>query len=78
MSDSTPSFLDPAVAHDPYAFYAHLRHEAPVGPVGLMDLWGVARYDEVVRVLRDPDTFSSVVGLRRLAGGRQRARVSSC
>ena len=68
MSGSTPSFLDPAVANDPYPFYAHLRHEAPVAPLGLMDLWGVARYDDVVRVLRDPDTFSSVVGLRRLAG----------
>ncbi len=67
---STPalSLLDPAVTNDPYPFYAHLRRETPVAPLGLMDLWGVARYDDVVRVLRDPETFSSVVGIRRLTG----------
>ena len=51
MSGSTPSFLDPAVANDPYPFYAHLRHEAPVAPLGLMDLWGVFRYEDFVRML---------------------------
>jgi cytochrome P450 len=64
----TPTLLDPAVANDPYPFYAYLRREAPVAPLGLMDLWGIARHEDVVRVLRDPETFSSVVGERRLAG----------
>jgi cytochrome P450 len=68
VSNPPLSLLDPAVGNDPYPFYAHLRREAPVGPLGVMDLWGVARYDDVVRVLRDPATFSSVVGMRRLAG----------
>jgi cytochrome P450 len=68
MSTPTFSLLDPAVANDPYPFYAHLRRDAPVAPLGVMDLWGVARYDDVVRVLRDPETFSSVVGTRRIAG----------
>jgi len=68
MSSPTFSLLDPAVADDPYPFYAHLRREEPVAPLGVMDLWGVGRYDDVVRVLRDPETFSSVVGTRRLAG----------
>ena len=68
MSTPTFSLLDPTVANDPYPFYAHLRRDAPVAPLGVMDLWGVARYDDVVRVLRDPETFSSVVGTRRIAG----------
>ncbi len=66
-----PSFLDPAVASDPYPFYAYLRREAPVAPLGVMDLWGVARHADVVRVLRDPETFSSQVGERRLSGAER-------
>lgn len=62
------SFLDLAVANDPYPFYAHLRRDAPVAPLGAMDLWGVARYDDVVRILRDPETFSSVIGGRPKPG----------
>ena len=62
------SLFDPAVANDPYPFYALLRREAPVAPLGVMGLWGVARHEDVVRVLRDPETFSSVVGARQLAG----------
>jgi cytochrome P450 len=62
------SFFDPRVASDPYPYYAYLRREAPVAPLGAMGLWGVARHEDVVRVLRDPETFSSVVGERRLAG----------
>ncbi len=64
---ATPSFtlLDPAVANDPYPFYAQMRRHAPVTPLGVMGLWAVTRYDDVVRVLRDPETFSSVVGQRK-------------
>lgn len=60
-----PSLLDPAVVNDPYPFYAHLRRTTPVAPLGFMDLWGVARHADVLRVLRDPETFSSVIGERR-------------
>ena len=67
MSTPAPSLFDPAVANDPYPFYAHLRREAPVAPLGAMGLWGVARHEDVVRILRDPETFSSVVGARQLA-----------
>ena len=67
MTSPSParSLFDPAVANDPYPFYAYLRREAPVAPLGLMDLWGIARHEDVLRVLRDPETFSSVVGQRR-------------
>jgi cytochrome P450 PksS len=43
---------------DPYPFYARLRAEAPVHPVVLPDkrtAWLVTRYDDVNRVLKDPD-----------------------
>ena len=40
VSNPTLSLLDPAVGNDPYPFYAHLRREAPVAPLGVMDLWG--------------------------------------
>jgi cytochrome P450 len=68
MATQLPSFFDPAIANNPYPFYAQMRRDAPVAPLGAMGLWGVSRYEDVVRVLRDPDTFSSVVGIRRLAG----------
>ncbi|MFN8604218.1 MAG: cytochrome P450 [Candidatus Binatia bacterium] len=70
MSSTTPAptLFDPAVANDPYPFYAYLRREAPVAPLGLMDLWGIARHEDVLRVLRDPETFSSVVGQRLIEG----------
>lgn len=67
-SPNAPSLFDPAVASDPYPFFAYLRREAPVAPLGFMDLWGVARHEDVLRVLRDPETFSSVVGQRVIAG----------
>ncbi|MFM7736415.1 MAG: cytochrome P450 [Alphaproteobacteria bacterium] len=68
MTTPTLTLFDPAVANDPYPFYAQMRREAPVAPLGVMGLWGVARHEDVLRGLRDPETFSSVVGERRLAG----------
>jgi cytochrome P450 len=67
-TNPAPTLFDPAVANDPYPFFAYLRREAPVAPLGLMDLWGVARHEDVLRVLRDPETFSSVVGQRLIEG----------
>ena len=67
-TNPAPTLFDPAVANDPYPFYAYLRREAPVAPLGLMDLWGIARHEDVLRVLRDPETFSSVVGQRLIDG----------
>lgn len=69
-TNPAPTLFDPAVANDPYPFYAYLRREAPVAPLGLMDLWGIARHEDVLRVLRDPETFSSVVG-RRVPGAEE-------
>ena len=48
---------DPAFLADPYPAYARLRDEDPVHrvPGG----WLLTRYDDVTRVLRDHDRFSS-------------------
>jgi cytochrome P450 PksS len=53
----------PGFKADPFPFYARLRREAPVFPVTLRmggearRAWLVTRYDDVLRVLRDPDAF---------------------
>ncbi|HZP57637.1 MAG TPA: cytochrome P450 [Dehalococcoidia bacterium] len=62
-------FDNPAVAENPYPFFAMLRESAPVVQLGALGLWAVARYDDVVRVLRDHETFSSEVSAEAMAGG---------
>lgn len=51
--------LDPAFASDPYPAYAALRHDAPVSYDEKLGVWVVSRYDDVLLVLKEPDTFSS-------------------
>lgn len=50
--------FDPEVIRDPYPSYARLRREAPVcgTPLGFA---AISRYDDVLEVLRRPETFSS-------------------
>ncbi|HUP84435.1 MAG TPA: cytochrome P450 [Acidimicrobiales bacterium] len=49
---------DPAFLADPYPAYARLRDEDPVHQVQ-PGAWLVSRYDDVTRILRDHDRFSS-------------------
>lgn len=56
---------DPAVVDDPYPAYARLRSEAPVALLPGYGIWVVSRYADVTRVLREPRTFSSRVGMSR-------------
>ena len=49
---------DPAFLADPYPAYARLRKEDPVHRVAT-GAWLLTRYDDVTRVLRDHDRFSS-------------------
>jgi cytochrome P450 len=49
----------PALAEDPYPWYRELREHDPVHYSPSLDAWFVARYDDVVRVLRSPEEFSS-------------------
>ena len=53
---------------DPYPMFAMLRANAPVAKMGTAGLWAVSRYDDVLRVLRDPETFSSEVSAEVLRG----------
>ena len=45
--------LDPEVLADPYPLYHRLRREAPVHWDPYLHSWGVTRYADVLRVLRD-------------------------
>jgi cytochrome P450 len=69
--------FDPAIIADPFPAYAELRRDAPVHYSPDDDLWVVSRYDDVLRILRDPDRFSSARGMGLLASGRARAGVRS-
>ena len=48
-------------AENPYPFFERLRREAPVSRLGAMNFWAVASYSDVVSILRDNETFSSIV-----------------
>lgn len=52
---------EPFGAHldDPYPFYAQARQEESVFFSPAVGMWFVTRYDDVVRIVRDPKTFSS-------------------
>jgi cytochrome P450 len=52
----------PLFAGDPFPFFKILRATNPVVQIG-PGFWGVAKYDDVVRILRDPATFSSRVSV---------------
>lgn len=56
------NLFDPAVLIDPWHAYERLRNESPVHfmPAGKTHV--VTRYDLVLQVLRDPDTYSSQYG----------------
>jgi cytochrome P450 len=49
----------PDVRENPYPYYAELRRQAPVYHVESAGLWTVARYDDVLTVLKDHQSFSS-------------------
>jgi cytochrome P450 len=54
---------DPEILADPYPHYARLRREAPVLWLPDYDIWVVSRHREVTEILRDPQTYSSRLGL---------------
>jgi cytochrome P450 len=56
--------LDPAQREDPFPLLELARREQPVFHAPEFDLWVVTRYDDVLAVLRDHDTFSSAGALR--------------
>jgi cytochrome P450 family 142 subfamily A polypeptide 1 len=61
---SAPTLTDAALyAGDPYPTYAWLRANAPVYWDAVSSLWVCSRYDDVVRISKDPVTFSSAGGV---------------
>jgi cholest-4-en-3-one 26-monooxygenase len=51
-------------AGDPDPTYAWLRRHAPVYRDDINHLWGVSRYDDIVAIEKDPETFCSSEGYR--------------
>jgi len=51
--------FSPEVQANPFPYYKYLRDHAPVYQVPDFGLWAVSRYDDVMKVLRTPQVFSS-------------------
>jgi hypothetical protein len=51
--------LDPDYLADPYPFYARFRRKAPVFYAPKIDFWVVSRYEDIVGIVKDPETFSN-------------------
>jgi cytochrome P450 len=56
--------LDPTQREDPFPVLDRAREEQPVFYAAQFDLWVVTRYDDVLAVLKDHDTFSSAGALK--------------
>lgn len=59
---SQMSLTDPLIQARPHAFYSKLRNEDPVHYDEKLGMWLVSRYDDIVTLLRDPQTFSDKQG----------------
>jgi cytochrome P450 len=55
--------FDPAFGANPYPFYVKARREAPVFFSPHFGLWVVTTYDDILHVLKDTATFSSLQNL---------------
>jgi cytochrome P450 len=56
------SALSPEMVENPYELYELLREESPVHWDATLEAFLVSRHDDVLAVLRDPETYSSAVG----------------
>jgi cytochrome P450 len=65
------SFADPVVHQDPFALYDVLRERAPVYRNAELNLVMVTKYEDIVAVLRDPETFSSSYFAKRTSGANR-------
>lgn len=62
MTLSDMSLTDPLIQARPQEFYSKLRNEDPVHYDEKLGMWLVSRYDDIVTLLRDPQTFSDKKG----------------
>lgn len=51
--------LDADYLADPYPYFARFRKEAPIFYAPKIDFWVVSRYDDIMRIVKDPRTFSN-------------------
>ena len=51
--------LDPDYLADPYPYYARFRREAPVFYAPKIGFWVVSCYEDIVEIVKDPETFSN-------------------
>jgi cytochrome P450 len=65
MSELAGLVSDPALTANPYAAYRRLRDEAPLLWVEQLSSWAVSRYDDVLAILDETETFSSAGRVRR-------------
>jgi len=78
MDPITDVAFDPYTIYqavDPYPLYRSLRDDAPVHYAEDADLWVVTRYEDCLGVLRDPETFSSRLGMQRAFTQTRRQRI---
>ena len=66
-----PLVDDSFYAGDPFPHYARLRDEAPVAWNDTLGFWAVSRWDEVMAVSTDPETFCSGRGILVMEIGAQ-------
>ncbi|HEV8625727.1 MAG TPA: cytochrome P450 [Acidimicrobiia bacterium] len=74
MSQPIPSFTDPEVLADPHIAFDAMRAEGPAYRNDELRMVVVTRYDEVLAVLRDPETFSTK-GALKTGGGKKQSAV---
>jgi cytochrome P450 len=51
--------LAPDYLADPYPYFARFREEAPIFYAPRVDFWVVSRYEDIQRIVKDPETFSN-------------------
>jgi len=71
-SESSPadfSYLDPNVNSDPWEFFEAAQQQTPVYQLPETGTFIVTKYDDLRKVLKDYETFSSNVGVSALRGG---------
>lgn len=68
--------LDPQIRNNPFPFYRGLRAEQPVHYDPGLDVWLVSRYDDLMQVVRDDETFSVEQGYQDRWGGEHLAELT--
>ena len=64
------SYLDPNVNSDPWAFFETLQKESPVYQMPETGAFIVSKYDDLRRVLKDHESFSSDVRVASMRGNQ--------